>query len=154
MYRAKHQIIRINSSSSCFQIQRNYRIDYRTKRLKSSTAAQTLNFPIDQRREKPSEKRKDWKGSTNRTRSILCPPDRPIVRWWHERETSKEERTETLLCTCSQVYVRTFHPRVQCIFLPSPFILSFHSVPFLPSFVPVFSSRYSFRNIATMLILS
>lgn len=146
MYRAKHQIIRINSSSSCFKIQRNYRIDYRTKRLKSSTAAQTLNFPIDQRREKPSEKRKDWKGSTNRTRSILCPPDRPIVRWWHERETSKEERTETLLCTCSQVYVRTFHPRVQCIFLPSPFhpfIFSFRSVPSL------FRSRVFFSILAS-----
>lgn len=86
-----------------------------------------VNFPI----EWPEESR----GKEERTE--LTGPDRFYVPWinrlsdgrggWRKRWKHEGRRdAETLRCTCSQVYVRTFHPRVQCISsLPLPLLRRF-----------------------------
>ena len=102
-------------------------------RIAAAVCASIFNFPIGQPRGKSWQKRSERRmaGSTNRTRSILCPSDRSIVRQWHERERRSNARgprscdAPALSCTPP---VHTFHSRVQCIFSSSFFHL-FASFP-------------------------
>lgn len=69
-----------------------------------------FNFPIDQFYRVPDQLRVPFIDR-------LCVTEK-------EREREANERTETLRCTCSQVHVRTFHPRARATHLSSFRLLS------------------------------
>lgn len=112
MYHTKHRIIHKSASSFSKSKGKDNRLteilasngsSRKLVRIAAAVCAPMFNFPIGQPRGKSGQKRSERRmaGSTNRTRSILCPSDRSIVRQWHERERRSNERTEILRCTCS-----------------------------------------------------